>query len=97
MQYITFATAILASLLSVVTFFKNDKKDDNKKTSDVSYKQGQTDQMLKNIIDKLEKIESKLDGYDKDIDDRISIALDHHLKEYHSRQSNSQFDNLAKM
>lgn len=97
MQYITFATAILASVLSVVTFFKNDKKDDNKKTSDVSYKQGQTDQMLKNIMDKLEKIESKLDSYEKDIDDRINIALDHHLKEYHSRLSNSQFEHSIKM
>ena len=34
-------------------------------------------------MDKLDKIEAKLDNFDKDIDDRIKIALEHHVKEYH--------------
>jgi hypothetical protein len=85
MQYITLAIAIIGSILSVVSFFRNDKKDDNKKASDTSYKQGQTDQMLKNIMDKLEKIESKLDCYEKDMDERINIALEHHIREYHNK------------
>lgn len=87
MQYITLTIAIIGSILSVVSFFRNDKKDANKKASDTSYKQGQTDQMLKNIMDKLEKIESKLDYYEKDMDERISIALEHHIKEYHNKNN----------
>ena len=89
MQYITFAIAIISSILSVLSFFKNDKKDSNKKASDVSYKQGQTDQLLKTIMDKLDKIENKLDSYDKDIDERINTALDHHIKEYHFHRADN--------
>ena len=85
MQYITSTIAIIGSILSVVSFFSNVKKHDNKKASDTSYKQGQTDQMQKNIMDKLEKIESKLDCYEKDMDERINIALEHHIREYHNK------------
>lgn len=83
MQYITLAIAIIGSILSVTTFFRNDKKDSNKKETDISYKQGQTDQMLKNIMDKLEKIEKNLEKFDDDIDKKIFDALEHHVKEYH--------------
>lgn len=43
------------------------------------------DTQIKQILNKLDKIDSKLDNYDKEIDERINIALEHHIKEYHGR------------
>jgi len=97
MQYITFAIAIIGSLISVTTFFENKKIKSNKDVAKEQYEKGKLDSTLSTIMEKLDKIEAKLDGYDKDIQNKIDIALDHHLKEYHSRQSSSQFDNLTKM
>ena len=35
------------------------------------------------IMQKLDKIEAKLDTFDSDIENRIKEALEHHVKEYH--------------
>lgn len=97
MQYVTFAIAIIGSVISVTTFFDNKKTKSNKDIAKEQYEKGKLDSTLSTIMEKLDKIEKKLDNYDKDTDDRINIALDHHVKEYHSRQSSSQFEHLAKM
>ena len=83
MQYITFAIAIIGSIISVTTFFDNKKNKSNKDIAKEQYEKGKLDSTLSNIIQKLDKIEAKLDTFDSDIESRIKEALDHHVKEYH--------------
>lgn len=75
--------SIITTVISICTFVLNRKDKSNKNTGDTSYRQGQIDMQLKNILNKLEKIESKLNGYDEEIDKKIDIALEHHIKEMH--------------
>ena len=83
MQYITFAIAIIGSIISVTTFFDNKKNKSNKDIAKEQYEKGKLDSTLANIMQKLDKIEAKLDTFDSDIESRIKAALEHHVKEYH--------------
>ena len=83
MQYVTFAIAIIGSVISVTTFFDNKKNKSNKDIAKEQYEKGKLDSTLANIMQKLDKIEAKLDTFDSDIENRIKEALDHHIKEYH--------------
>ena len=83
MQYITFAIAIIGSVISVTTFFDNKKTKSNKDIAKEQYEKGKLDSTLANIMQKLDKIEAKLDTFDSDIESRIKDALEHHVKEYH--------------
>ena len=82
---IALALSILGSVISVCSFVLNRKDKSNKDSGDTSYRQGQIDMQLKNILGKLEKIENKLNVYDEEIDKKIDIALEHHIKEYHRK------------
>ena len=76
----------IASIIFVALNFALGRKDkSNDETQNEAYTQGRLDQKLANIIEKLEKIEKKLDYYDKEIDERIDTALMHHLREYHKK------------
>lgn len=81
--------ATVISILSIVfcisTFVLNRKDKSNKDTKEDSYKWGQFDTKLDNIEKTLSKIENKLDGYDKEIDNRIDTAMKHHIQEYHKK------------
>lgn len=78
-------TGILSITFCIATYVKNSKKDVKNETATEQYKQGQLDQQLKNIFEKLDKIESKLDGYDKELDTRIDKAIEIHIKQYHGK------------
>ena len=82
---IALALSILGSVISVSSFVLNRKDKSNKESGDTSYRQGQIDTQLKNILNKLEKIEDKLNVYDEEIDKKIDIALEHHIREYHRK------------
>lgn len=82
---IALALSILGSVISVSSFVLNRKDKSNKDSGDNSYRQGQIDTQLKNILNKLEKIEDKLNVYDEEIDKKIDIALEHHIREYHRK------------
>ena len=82
---IALALSILGSVISVCSFALNRKDKSTKDSGDTSYRQGQIDMQLKTILGKLEKIEAKLDTYDKEIDEKIEVALEHHVKEYHNK------------
>lgn len=82
---VTLAIAIIGCVISVFSFALNRKDKSNKDTQNDSYKWGMIDTQIKQILNKLDKIDSKLDNYDKEIDERINIALEHHIKEYHER------------
>lgn len=74
---------IALAVLTILNFAFGRKDKSDKDVGDNSYKQGMLDQQLKNIMEKLDKIEKKLEFYDNEIDARIEKALEIHEKEYH--------------
>ena len=89
MQYITFAIAIIGSVISVSSFLLNRKDKSNK---DIKEEQKQFDKnnlieyRLTKIEQNIEKILNKLDVYEKEIDDRIKVAIDNHVAIYHNKK-----------
>ena len=85
METVTIALllSILGAVIGVLNFAFGRKDKSNKDAKDDSYKWGQIDTKLSNIEKTLEKIENKLDSYDKEIDEKIAEAMAHHIKEYH--------------
>ena len=89
MQYITFAIAIIGSVISVSSFVLNRKDKSNK---DIKDEQKQFDKnnlieyRLTKIEQNIEKILNKLDVYEKEIDDRIKVAIDNHVAIYHNKK-----------
>ena len=77
--------SILGAIMSVVSLILNRKDKSNKDTEKESYKWGMIDAQIKQILNKLDKIDNKLDSYDKEIDERIEVALEHHIREYHQK------------
>ena len=89
MQYVTFAIAIIGSIISVYSFVLNRKDKSNK---DIKEEQKQFDKnnlieyRLTKIEQNIEKILNKLDVYEKEIDDRIKVAIDNHVAIYHNKK-----------
>ena len=89
MQYVTFAIAIIGSIISVSSFLLNRKDKSNK---DIKEEQKQFDKnnlieyRLTKIEQNIEKILNKLDVYEKEIDDRIKVAIDNHVAIYHNKK-----------
>lgn len=89
MQYVTFAIAIIGSVISVSSFVLNRKDKSNK---DIKEEQKQFDKnnlieyRLTKIEQNIEKILNKLDVYEKEIDDRIKVAIDNHVAIYHNKK-----------
>lgn len=77
------ALSLLGSVIAVCTFVLNRKDKSNQDAEKDSYKWGSIDEKLSNIEKTLAKIEDKLDSYDKEVDEKIEIAIEHHIKEYH--------------
>ena len=77
--------SIIGCTISVISFALTRKDKSNKDTETESYKFGKLDMQLENIMEKLTKIEDKLDYYDKDVDERISKAIDNHIAIYHKK------------
>ena len=82
---VTLAIAIIGCVISVSSFALNRKDKSSKESGDSNYRQGQLDMQIKQILAKLEKIDKKLDAYDREIEERINVALEHHVKEYHQK------------
>ena len=82
---IALSLSILGTVISVLSLIFNRKDKSNKDTEKESYKWGMIDAQIKQILNKLDKIDNKLDSYDKEIDEKIKIALEHHIKEYHKK------------
>ena len=58
---ITLALSILASCISVASFVLNRKDKSNKDVGQDQYEKGKTDQLLTTILEKIDKIEKKID------------------------------------
>ena len=84
MQFtVALALSILSSVIAVSSFALSRKDKSNQDTEKDSYKWGSIDEKLANIEKTLAKIEDKLDSYDKEVDEKIEIAMKHHINEYH--------------
>lgn len=83
---ITTIISIVSILIAGFSFYFSRKEKSNKDTEKSSYNQGRLDQTLKNIMEKLDKIEQKLNLYDSEIEIRIDKALKNHIAIYHSKQ-----------
>lgn len=81
------AISIISVTLTIITFALNRKDKSNKDVEEENYRKGQVDQKLKDIFDKLEKIERKLDNYDTEIDTKLEKAIKQHIEQYHKRSS----------
>lgn len=81
--------SILGAIMSVVSLILNRKDKSNK---DIKEEQKQFDKnnlieyRLTKIEQNIEKILNKLDVYEKEIDDRIKIAIDNHIAIYHNKK-----------
>lgn len=80
---ISLGISIISIIFCIASFVRSGNKDIKQDTSKEFYKQGQLDAQLKQIFEKLDKIEAKLDSYDNEIDIRIDKALEQHIKIYH--------------
>lgn len=85
--------AIIISIISTVisiTNFALVRKD--KSNKDIKEEQKQFDKnnlieyRLTKIEQNIEKVLNKLDVYEKEIEERIKIALEHHIREYHAKE-----------
>lgn len=81
--------SILGTVISVLNLIFNRKDKNNK---DIKEEQKQFDKnnlieyRLTKIEQNIEKILDKLDVYEKEIDDRIKIAIDNHIAIYHNKK-----------
>lgn len=82
-EIIAMLISIISITIAILSFFFGRKDKSNKDTEKNSYNQGRLDQTLKNIMEKLDKIEQKLNLYDSEIEIRIEKALKNHVEIYH--------------
>ena len=83
---IALAITIINCVLGVISFASNRKKEainDNKEIEKEKTNQQLLDYRLSQVEKKLDKIIEILDNYDKEIDERVKIALEEHIKIYH--------------
>lgn len=77
------AISIIGCVISICSFVLSRKDKSVKDGSNTSYNQGRLDEKIQTILDKLNKIEKHLEVYDKEIEEKIEVALEHHIKEWH--------------
>ena len=81
--------SIISTVISVTNFALVRKDKSNK---DIKEEQKQFDKnnlieyRLTKIEQNIEKILDKLDVYEKEIDDRIKVAIDNHIAIYHNKK-----------
>ena len=81
--------SIISTVISVTNFALGRKDKSNK---DIKEEQKQFDKnnlieyRLTKIEQNIEKILNKLDVYEKEIDDRIKVAIDNHVAIYHNKK-----------
>ena len=80
---IALAISIIGCILSVTNFVLA-RKDKAVKDTKESH-QDLIEYQLKELKEDVKTILSKLDNYNKDIDDRIDKAMDLHIRMYHSK------------
>lgn len=77
--------SICAVVISLIALLLSRKDKSNDDTKEDGYKWGQIEEKLSNIEKALAKIETKLDVYDKEIDEKIDKKINEHVEMYHKR------------
>ena len=83
---IALAISILSVVITVANFVLNRKDkavNETKESAKESSNQQLIDYRLTQVEKKLDKIIEILDSYDKEIDERVKLAMEIHIKEYH--------------
>lgn len=80
---IALVISIISVIITVSNFVLGRKDKSNKDVENESYKWGTIDQQIKQILAKLDKIDDKLDNYDREIEERIDASLKNHIAIYH--------------
>ena len=81
--------SIISTVISITNFVLGRKDKSNK---DIKEEQKQFDKnnlieyRLTKIEQNIEKILNKLDVYEKEVDDRIKVAIDNHIAIYHNKK-----------
>lgn len=83
MDTLALTMSIICCVVTVLNLVLGRKDKSVKEGSATSYNQGRLDEKIQTILDKLNKIEKHLEVYDKEIDEKIEVALKHHIKEWH--------------
>ena len=86
---IALSLSILGTVISVLNLIFNRKDKSNKDAKEEQKLVGKNDLIeyrLTKIEQNIEKILNKLDVYEKEIDDRIKIAIDNHVAIYHNKK-----------
>ena len=73
----------ISIIFVIITFATNRKDKTNSDVGREQYKMGVLENKVDNISKQLDKILVKLDGYDKEIDEKVNRALEEHVKVYH--------------
>lgn len=85
---LTLTIAIIGCAISVCNFALGRKDKSVKDNGDTGYRQGQIDEKLRNILESIKKIEKHMEVYEKEIDEKIDVALKNHIAIYHKEKGN---------
>ena len=80
---ITLALSILASCISVASFVLNRKDKSNKDVGQDQYEKGKTGQLLTTILEKIDKIEKKLDKSEIETRNIVREEVEKHEMFFH--------------
>ena len=81
--------SIISTVISITNFTlgrKDKSNKDNKEEQKQFDKNNLIEYRLTKIEQNIEKILNKLDVYEKEVDDRIKIAIDNHIAIYHNKK-----------
>ena len=75
--------SIVACVLSIISFFfsRNDKSKQEEGTS--QYKMGVIETKIDTISKQIQQLVDKFDKYDVEVDEKITKAIETHIREYH--------------
>lgn len=85
---LTLAISIISVVIAICSFVLNRKDKSNEDTKEEQKQFSKHDLIeyrLEKIEQNIEKILNKLDFYDKEIDEKIKIAMKHHVAELHNK------------
>lgn len=80
---ITLTLSILANCISVASFVLNRKDKSNKDVGQDQYEKGKTDQLLTTILEKIDKIEKKLDKSEIETRNIVREEVEKHEMLFH--------------
>lgn len=84
---ISLGISIISIIFCIAAFVRTGNKDVKEDTSKDSYKWGQLDAKLSNLEKQVDKILSKLDTFEIEVDTKIQKAIENHEKQYHNHNN----------